>query len=327
MIDDKELARSLLAGMKRIRIVEEGIAERYPTGKMRCPTHLSIGQEAAAVGVGHALEHTDLAVSTHRAHAHYLAKGGDVKAMLAEIYGKATGCARGRGGSMHLIDTAVGFMGSTAIVANSIPLGVGLALSLKLKNSSAISVAFFGDGATEEGAFYESVNFAAVRRLPVLFVCENNLYSVYSPLSVRQPEGREVCKVVEAMGITAERTDGNDPLEVHRAARAAVAAIREGRGPHLLELMTYRWREHCGPHYDNDLGYRTEDEFASWKARDPVAVFEQRVQNEYGVPESEICSMTRAILTEVEEAFVYAEESPFPDASEALTGLFRESES
>jgi len=175
---DPDLRRELLFQMKRIRRVEEQIAARYPEGRMRCPTHLSTGQEAVAAAVGKALRRDDLAVSGHRAHAHYLGKGGDLKAMIAEIYGKVGGCSRGRGGSMHLIDVSVGFEGSTAIVANSIPVGVGMALAAKLKKSGQVSCVFFGDGAVEEGVFYDSVNFAVVKQLPVLFLCENNLYSV-----------------------------------------------------------------------------------------------------------------------------------------------------
>ena len=182
----------LYKNMLLIRLAEEEIAKRYKSGKMRCPPHSSIGQEASATGVGLALKNTDLAVSTHRAHAHYLAKGGNLKRMIAEIYGKATGCCKGKGGSMHLIDRSVGFEGSTAIVGNTIPIGVGLGLSLKLDSKNAVSVIYCGDGSVEEGVFYESVNFAVTKKLPVLFVCENNSYSVYSPLKVRQPKGRKI---------------------------------------------------------------------------------------------------------------------------------------
>ncbi len=310
--------------MKRIRLVEEGIAERYPQGKMRCPTHLSIGQEAAAIGVGLALKHSDLAVSTHRAHAHYLAKGGDLKAMLAEIYGKAAGCSRGRGGSMHLIDTKVGFMGSTAIVSNSTPVGVGLALSLQLRKSTAVSAVFCGDGAIEEGAFYESANFAAVRKLPVLFVCENNFYSVYSHLRVRQPEGRKIYKMVEAIGVPSALVDGNNPQAVYQAAEAAIARIRKGEGPFFLELTTYRWREHCGPNYDNDIGYRTEEEFQEWKQRDPIPRFEQKLLAERVLDMPTIKRMEDEMQAEIQAAFNFAENSPYPGPEEAFQGIFAE---
>ena len=182
----------LYESMLRIRLVEESIAERYSEEKMRCPTHLSIGQEAISVGVCSNLSIEDKVLSTHRAHAHYLAKGGCLKSMLAEIYGKVTGCSKGMGGSMHLIDKSVGFMGSTAIVGNTIPVAVGLGLALKLKKEKLISCVFFGDAAVEEGVFFESINFAIIHNLPVLFICENNLYSVYSGLDVRQPKGRKI---------------------------------------------------------------------------------------------------------------------------------------
>jgi len=322
MNEEAQVARKLLHGMKRIRMVEEAIAEHYPEGKIRCPTHLSIGQEAAAVGICSALECSDLAVSTHRAHAHYLAKGGDLNALILELHGKAGGCSRGRGGSMHLVDTKVGFMGSTAIVGNSIPIGVGLALSLQLKHFHALSVVFLGDGAVEEGVFYESVNFAAVRRLPVLFVCENNLYSVYSPLHVRQPRGRQIHRMVEAIGVPSALIDGNDVDAIYDCVKSKVTAIRKSEGPFFVELPTYRWREHCGPNYDNDIGYRTEAEFLMWKARDPVRCYERKLIEAGILNERELEEMASAIRQEIDKAFACAEQAPFPEPDEAFQGLF-----
>lgn len=321
-MQDRSFQINLLRGMKRIRLVEQEIAERYPDGRMRCPTHLSIGQEAAAIGVGMALEKSDLAVSTHRAHAHYLAKGGDLKAMLAEIYGKATGCCHGRGGSMHLTDTSVGFIGSTAIVGNSIPIGVGLGLSLKIKNTKSVSAVFFGDGCTEEGAFYEAVNFAVVARLPVLFVCENNLYSVYSSLSVRQPNGREIYKLAESIGVPSTIVDGNDVEAVYQATANALECVRSGKGPFFIELTTYRWLEHCGPNYDNNIGYRSEEEFLSWKARDPIQLYEDLLIACGSISSIEINEIRKDLVKEIEAAFSFAEMSPFPDVNEAYLGLY-----
>ncbi len=225
-----EIAKQLLFQMKRIRFVEEEIARRYPAGAMRCPTHLSVGQEGVAAAVGLALERDDLAVSGHRAHAHYLAKGGDLKAMLAEIYGKAAGCSKGKGGSMHLIDEAVGFMGSTAIVGGTVPVGVGLGYGMKLRRSRQVSCIFHGDAVVETGAFFESVNFAALKNLPILFVCENNLYSVYSPLNVRQPAGRSIAAMVAGLGLKTESGDGNDVTAVYEKVSGALAEIRAGGG-------------------------------------------------------------------------------------------------
>ena len=210
------IQKELLFKMKYIRGVEETIAERYNEQKMRCPTHLCTGQEAVAAAAGTVLRKDDFAVSSHRAHGHYLGKDGSLKRMIAEIYGKETGCSRGKGGSMHLIDQEVGFMGSTAIVGGTIPVGVGLGLSIQLKKTDQVSCVFLGDGSVEEGVFYESVNFAVVKKLPVVFICENNFYSVYSPLSVRQPEGRSISKMVKAMGAQVYNCDGNDPLKIFK---------------------------------------------------------------------------------------------------------------
>lgn len=317
------LEQDLLFQMKRIRFVEEEIARRYPEGKMRCPTHLSIGQEGVAAAVGAALRCDDHAMSTHRAHAHYLGKGGSLKAMIAELYGKETGCSHGRGGSMHLVDLSAGFMGSTAIVANSIPVGVGLGLSIQLHGGDQVSCIFVGDGAVEEGIFFESVNFCAVRNLPVLFICENNLYSVYSPLSVRQPKGREIYRMVEAIGLEVAHGDGNDVMQVHGMTSGALQRVREGGGPGFLEFATYRWREHCGPHYDNDIGYRTEEEFRDWKARDPVILFEAALAERGILPDLRPEEMDRRITEEVEAAFEYAESSPFPDRGGVSAHLFK----
>ena len=319
-----ETAKRLLFQMKRIRFVEEEIARRYPEGKMRCPTHLSVGQEAVAAAVGLALRRDDLAVSGHRAHAHYLGKGGDLRAMLAEIYGRATGCARGKGGSMHLIDEAAGFMGSTAIVAGTVPVGVGLAYGMKLKRTGQASCVFHGDAVVEAGVFFESVNFAVLKKLPVLFVCENNLYSVYSPLRVRQPDGRSIAAMVSGLGIQAAGGDGNDVVQVHDMVGEALAAIRSGEGPRFLEFSTYRWLEHCGPGYDNDIGYRTEAEFLAWQANEPIGRFEASMRAGGLIAPDTVAQMQAAIEREVSAAFAFAEASPPPEGERAYADLYAE---
>ncbi len=303
-------------------MVEEEIALRYPQGKMRCPTHLSTGQEGVPAAVAECLRADDYAVSTHRGHAHYLAKGGDLKAMIAEIYGKVTGCARGRGGSMHLVDTSVGFMGTSAIVGNSIPIGVGLALAASLKGGDQLSCVFLGDGATEEGVYYESLNFAAVRELPVLFLCENNLYSVYSPLEVRQPQGRSIAAVAAAIGLRTHVGDGNDAFATWQAINTAVDAIRRGSGPWLLEFSVYRWREHCGPEYDNHIGYRKPEEFDWWKAREPIAQMQRSLDDRGFDVEAWEANVVGELCSEVNAAFEYAESSPYPSPEEAYTGEY-----
>ena len=213
---ETELSVRLLESMVRIRLVEEAIADHYRDQQMRCPVHLSIGQEAASAGVCAALRADDLAMSGHRSHAHYLAKGGDLTAMIAEIYGRVTGCCQGRGGSMHLVDLAAGFVGAVPIVGSTIPIATGLAFADRQLKRDRVTVAFLGEAATEEGVFHESANFASLHHLPIVFVCENNLYSVYSPMEVRQPAHREVFQLAAGHGITAHQGDGNDPLAVHQ---------------------------------------------------------------------------------------------------------------
>jgi TPP-dependent pyruvate/acetoin dehydrogenase alpha subunit len=318
----ENLLTNLFRQMYRIRAVEEAIAHHYPEGKMRCPVHLSIGQESIPAVFAHSIGSADFAVSTHRGHAHYLAKGGNLNAMIAEIYGKSTGCAKGKGGSMHLIDLAVNFMGTSAIVGNSIPIGVGLALSAQLKRTDQISCVFLGDGAIEEGVFYESVNFAAVRKLPVLFICENNLYSVYSPLSVRQPKGRSIAKMVEAMGLKIAVGNGHDVASSHEIMKNAVERVRATGAPFFLEFTTYRWREHCGHGFDNDIGYRTQEEFLEWQAKDPLNNLEQQLQQSSSHMASLLKKIRSEIDLEVAKAFEFAESSPFPAQSEAYDGVY-----
>lgn len=319
-----DLALRLLHQMMRIRAYEEAIAARYGEWKMRCPVHLSVGQEAVAAAAGCALTVEDLAVSTHRSHAHYLGKGGSGARMVAELYGKATGCCGGRGGSMHLIDRSVGFKGSTAIVGNTIPVGVGLGLALKLAGAPHLACVFLGDAAVEEGVFFESASFAALKRLPVLFLCENNLYSVYSGLEARQPKGRRLFELASAIGVPGSAWDGNDALGCWEAISQAAALVRAGEGPRFLEFATYRWREHCGPNYDNDLGYRSPAEFETWKARDPIPRLVSRVCSEgWATPEA-LAAMEAEVGREVAEAFRFAEESPWPDPAGAGAGVYCE---
>ncbi|MBT5304499.1 MAG: thiamine pyrophosphate-dependent dehydrogenase E1 component subunit alpha [Candidatus Scalindua sp.] len=321
---DIEVLKSLLYTMKRIRFVEEAISTRYSEGKMRCPTHLCTGQEAVAAGVCANLRADDYVVSTHRAHGHYLAKGGSLNNMLAEIYGKATGCSSGKGGSMHIVDESVGFMGSTSIVGGTIPIGTGLGFSIMLNKTDQLSCVFLGDGATEEGVFYESLNFAILKKLPVIYICENNLYSVYSPLGVRQPAERSISKMVQSLGMASESSDGNEVVDVYIKARSAVEYIRKGRGPFFLEFATYRWREHCGPNFDNDIGYRTEAEFVSWKEKDPIALVENKIKDRCLMDHEEIQGMDSLIESEVNNAFGFAEGSPYPLQEEAFVDLFKE---
>jgi TPP-dependent pyruvate/acetoin dehydrogenase alpha subunit len=319
---NKEQKLKLYSKMVLIRTVEETIAKRYHQQKMRCPTHLSTGQEAVSSAVGLALSQNDLAVSTHRSHGHYLGKGGNTAKMIAEIYGKEGGCSKGRGGSMHLIDLSVGFMGSTAIVGNSIPIGAGLGLALKLEKSKNISCIFIGDGAVEEGVFAETVNFCAQKQLPVLFICENNLYSVYSSLSVRQPKDRKIFQMVEAMGIRSFQGDGNNVFEVYKTTVDNIKNIKNGDGPRFIEFSTYRWREHCGPNYDNQIGYRSEEEFLNWKKKDPILLAENKLIKENILTSDLIKATNQLAIDEVEDAFKFAEDSPFPDKKDIYKYIY-----
>jgi pyruvate dehydrogenase E1 component alpha subunit len=317
-----DLGAALFESMVRIRKVEEAIAAHYPEQKMRCPVHLSIGQEAASAGVCAALRPDDLAMSGHRSHAHYLGKGGSLKAMIAEIYGKETGCSHGRGGSMHLVDLAAGFVGAVPIVGSTIPIATGLAFADRQLKRDRVTVAFLGEAATEEGVFHESVNFASLHKLPIVFVCENNLYSVYSPMSVRQPAHREVWQLAAGHGVTAHQGDGNDPLAVYELARAAVAQARSGQGPVFLELKTYRWREHCGAGFDNHIGYRTEAEYQSWRERDPITTFERRLQTAGTFDAARFAQFTARVDAEITEAFALADRASFPSAGTLMDHVY-----
>ena len=321
---DATRARAMLLSMLRIRRVEEAIAARYPEREMRCPVHLSIGQEAAAVGVIAALAPADLVMSAHRAHAHYLAKGGDLDALVAELYGKATGCTSGKGGSMHLLDVGAGMIGATPIVAGSLPVAVGTAFGAWMQGHTTVTAVFLGEGATEQGVFAECLNFAALKALPVLFVCENNGYSVYSPLDVRQAPGRDRCALAAAHGLVAVRADGNDVERTYLLAAAAVERARAGRGPSYLELDTYRWLEHCGPNVDDDLGYRTPEEAAAWHARCPLATYRDTCLARGVVTEADLIAAEAAIRVEIEAAFARAKAAPFPPESALLDGVYAE---
>lgn len=299
----------LYRNMVRIRIVESEISQRYADQEMRCPVHLSIGQEAPAAAFGLAVTKEDRTVSSHRGHAHYLGKGGDLPSMIAELYGRATGCSGGFGGSMHLVDQSVGFMGTSAIVGNSIPVGVGLALAAQMAGRDALVGVFLGDGATEEGVFYESVNIAALRRLPVLFLCENNGYSVYTGIEERWPEGRDITNIVRAMGVRAQAVDGQSAAECLDTIDREVARIRSGEGPAFLEFRTYRYLEHCGPAEDDHLGYRPTAEVERWRHRDPITL----LRNELGINPKDDATLRDEFEREVATAFDRAREAPLPD--------------
>ena len=309
---NKNLLFKLYKNILRFRLIELEISKKYSSWKMRCPTHLSIGQEAVSSAFSEV-------VSSHRAHAHYLAKGGSLNKMIAELYGKKTGCSKGKGGSMHLIDLNVNFMGSSAIVGNSIPIGTGLALSSKIKNTNQKSYIFFGDGALEQGVFYESVNFAAVKKLPIIFVCENNLYSVYSNMSERQPANRKNFKMVEAIGVKSLFCDGNNVAQCYKIFKKAVNFVEKNKKPIFLEFYTYRHHEHCGPNIDDHLNYRPKSEIEFWKKKDPVLLLKKKLGKFY---KKKLDLLNFKIHKEINSAFKFAERSPWPSYRSAYKDVY-----
>ncbi len=305
----------LYRSLCRIRRVEEEIARLYPSDAIRSPVHLSIGQEAVSVGVIDGLKPDDVVAASYRSHAAYLAKGGDLKAMIAELYGRDTGCARGRGGSMHLIGQDCHLMGTSAVVGTHIPLAAGQALALKREGRGRVVAVFFGDGATEEGVFHETLNFAALHRLPLLFVCENNFYAIHSPLETRWAT-RRLCERVATYGMPAHQIPDGDIFRIRTLTLETVSAMRQGAGPAFLECHTYRWREHVGPAEDFAAGYRSGAEAQPWHDNDQVDVVGRLLEP------SARAGIDREISLEIAEAVAFAEASPFPAVEELLAHVY-----
>jgi TPP-dependent pyruvate/acetoin dehydrogenase alpha subunit len=298
--------------MLRIRMVEEAIERDYHKDKMKSPVHLCIGQEASAAGCNLALQTDDLIYCSHRTHGHYLAKGGDLPAMMAELHCRETGCAKSLAGSMHLLDKKVGMEGSSAIVAGAIPIATGFALSQKLNKASTISVVFFGDAATEEGVHWESLNFAILKKLPIIFVCENNFYSVCTPLDERQPSHVKIIDRVAQFGSLAQEVNGNDILAVYALMSRAVSSVREGKGPYYLVVNSYRWRGHHGAGDDSKTGYRHIEELESWMAQDPIKILKQALRQQEILTLQMDEAYKNKIQMEIEESFEFALNSPYP---------------
>ncbi len=308
--------KSLYYEMLLIRKAEEKLTEWYQTGLINAPIHLYIGQEAVAVGVMATLKSRDKIVSTHRCHGHYLAKGGNLKAMMAEILGKVTGCCRGWGGTMHLFDDKAGHVVSTPLVGASIASAVGIAMASKMKSDGKVVVAFFGDGAIEEGIFWESLNFASVHHLPIVFVCENNLYATHSPILRRQPKD-EIAGRIRPHNVKAYRVDGNNVLAVFETAQRAVYEARLLYSPCFIEACTYRLKEHWGVGEDWDLGYRSREEGERWANNCPLKNL-KIVMEKSGISDLEIEAIEVAIEKEIFEAVSFALESPAPSEKELL---------
>ena len=313
---DQLLLKRLFISLYRIRRVELEIARVYPTDVIKSPVHLSVGQEFISVAVCDVLNLSDIVFGSYRGHALYLAKGGDIKAMMAELYGKLDGCCRGKGGSMHLADKSVNMMGTSAIVATTIPEAVGYALAIKYRSSNQVVACFFGDGATSEGAFHESLNFASLKKLPILFVCENNDYAIHSRL-VDRANQMDLYKLAESHHITSCVVKESDIFKLRNTADTMINEIRSGSGPQFLETYAYRWMEHVGPGNDWSLGYRSEEEIQQWEKDDQVKILGKML------PRDDRLRIEKEINNEVASAMKFAENSPFPGKEELKKHVYK----
>ncbi len=308
---NRERLIGMLKTMYKIRLFEERAKKLYKAGMMAGnflgALHSYIGQEAIAVGACSCLKKDDYVVSTHRGHGHAIAKGGDIKRILAELQGKETGYSRGRGGSMHLFDLKIGLLGGNGIVGAGLPIAIGAAFSSQYKKTSQVTVCFFGDGAATQGTFHESLNIASLWKLPVVFICENNLYAVTTPASetIATPN---VGERASAYGIPGKVIDGNDVLLVSATVEEAVKRTRTGKGPTLIECRTYRWDPHCFVITET----RPKEEIEEWKAKDPIPRFERKLVEEKIINQEEIERMKSEVIKEMDAAEKFAQESPLP---------------
>ena len=320
--EKRQLRVDLYRAMARIRQTELRVESLYHEDEMKTPIHLCIGQEAIAVGVCDRLRKTDPIFTTYRSHGQYLAKGGDLNAMIAELHCKSTGCSQGRGGSMHLIDLAVGHYGSSAIVGGCLPIATGMALSAKMKCEDKVTTVFFGDGATDQGVYFESVNFAMLKALPIVFVLEDNDWAVCSRTSARKA-GANVFASSRQKDLHYQKVDGNDVLAVRKAMKTAVKWARSGLGPALLECRSYRMRGHAGAGSDAHLGYRSQEEIAAWEARCPVATYEKKLIDDGLMSPDERDEMLVVIEAEIDAAFAFAQDSPLPEPETLTEYVYR----
>ena len=306
--------------MLTIRIFEEAICPYIENGEIKTPCHLYIGQEAIATGVCESLIDEDLIWGNHRSHGHYIAKGGNIQALMDEIFCKESGCSKGRGGSMHVFDKEKGILGTVPIVAATIPLAVGAALKIKLNNEDLVSVSFMGDGATEEGHVYESMNIAALYNLPILFVIENNLYSSHMHMEERRKQ-HDLQKLGESLGIPTKKIDGNDLKLVEKNSKTFIDDIRGGKGPAILECMTYRWRGHVGPSWDEDVGLKRKDELKDWKVKDPILREKNRLIS-LGVEKNKLKKIEEEVKINIDQVISKSLNSSFPDPLSILEHTF-----
>ncbi len=323
MIENK-IIYNLYKKILRIRLIETAIAENYSKQKMRCPVHLSIGQESVAVSICSNLKKSDVVVTAHRSHAHYLAKGGSLNKMISELHGKVTGSAKGRGGSMHLIDKNSNINAAVPIVGSTLPIGVGIAWANKLKKNQRIVVIFFGDGATEEGTFLESIDFASLFNLKILFVCENNNYSVYSSLKKRQSKFRSISKLANSVGIKSTQLKNHDTINLFQSAKKIIKKIIKSSRPHLIEVNTFRYLEHCGPNNDDYLNYRDKNEITSWLKKDQILSLENLLSRKKILNENKKKKIIRSINSDIKKAFKFAETSSYPNKKDLMRYIYND---
>jgi len=315
--------KEIFYAMLRIRRVQERIESLYLQDEMKTPVHLYNGQEAIAVGICSVLRNDDYISSNHRSHGHYLAKGGNLKALIAELHCKKDGCSKGFGGSMHLVDTSVGHMGSSSIVGGGIPIGTGLALSIQMKGGRQVSVVFFGDGAADEGVVYESFNFAMLKKLPVIYVLENNQWSVCSHVSARQADENIFHRASQDLLFT-QKIDGNNVTKVYEMGLKAVERARQGLGPSFIECKTYRVLGHAGCRMQDSKEYRDQKEVKAWEKKCPVKHFQNLLLQENVLTAVDISDMEKQIEREIDDAFTFAKKSPLPTHEDLNLNLYCE---
>jgi pyruvate dehydrogenase E1 component alpha subunit len=319
---EKPLLMEMLRRMVRIRRFEEAVIDLVQRGEIVGAAHSYIGEEAVAVGACLALRDDDWMTGNHRSHGHPIAKGGDVRRAMAELLGKRTGYCKGKGGSMHLADFSIGILGESGILGSSIPVAVGAALGSRLQKNDRVAVCFFGDGASNEGAFHESINLAAVWKLPVIFLCENNQYAVTSSFK-EMVASANISDRAASYSIPGVLVDGQDVIAMHEAVTQAVLRARSGQGPSLVEGLTYRYFEHSlGLNRIVRDPYRGDDEMEQWKKRDPIDIHKQRLLSQGIATQEEIDRIEEAVKAQIEEAITFARESPYPDPSELFEDMF-----
>ena len=321
----KKFLTDLYRTMVRIRLCEESMVWPITKGEIRCPVHLYTGQEAIAAGVSAALAKGDYVFSGHRSHGHFIARGGPIKALIAEVYGRSAGCSKGRGGSMHICDNSIGMPGTVPIVAGTVSLALGSALASKINKDKKVTVVFFGDGAAGEGVLYESLNFAALKKLPIVFICENNFYSTHLPIKECRPD-EYIYKIARPFGVKSSRVDGNKVLEVYEAAKKAVNLARQNKGPVFIEFVTYRMHGHVGP--DDDMqGYHTDirpkAEIERWRKKDPIVGLEKFLAESKILGREDAEKIKKDVRREIEKAHSFAKMSPLPAKNELMDYVFR----